>query len=142
MRQKVSGLFLPERDSFSNSLTRDKLVANQFGVKFSVEDIAPTHNALGCYRWRIDAMRSIFLNYGADWKSKIAIVGGHDGNVNYSKLIMQSPSGEMFDVRLPPREYLQIVGATNFKQCTRKTQEYFHADRLNYALIGTPNRLE
>ncbi len=39
-------------------------------------------------------------------------------------------------------EYLQIVAATNFKQRTRKMVEYFHADRLNYAVIGTPNRLE
>ena len=40
------------------------------------------------------------------------------------------------------REYLQIVAATNYKQRIRKTVEYFHADRLNYAVIGTPNRLE
>ena len=40
------------------------------------------------------------------------------------------------------REYLQIVAATNFKQRVRKTMDYFHADRLNYAVVGTPNRLE
>lgn len=28
------------------------------------------------------------------------------------------------------------------KQRTRKQLEYFHADRLNFAVIGTPNRLE
>jgi len=43
---------------------------------------------------------------------------------------------------LPLREYLQIVAATNFKQRVRKTMDYFHADRLNYAVVGTPNRLE
>jgi NAD+ synthase len=37
---------------------------------------------------------------------------------------------------------LQIVAATSYKQRIRKTVEYFHADRLNYAVIGTPNRLE
>ena len=37
---------------------------------------------------------------------------------------------------------LQIVAATNHKQRVRKTVEYFHADRLNYAVVGTPNRLE
>ena len=57
-------------------------------------------------------------------------------------MIVQSPSGEMFDKRLPIREYLQIVAATNYKQRVRKTVEYFHADRLNYAVVGTPNRLE
>jgi NAD+ synthase len=44
--------------------------------------------------------------------------------------------------RLGLKEYLQIVAATNHKQRIRKTVEYFHADRLNYAVIGTPNRLE
>jgi NAD+ synthase len=28
------------------------------------------------------------------------------------------------------------------KQRTRKMVEYYHADRLNYAVVGTPNRLE
>jgi NAD+ synthase len=34
------------------------------------------------------------------------------------------------------------VAATNFKQRVRKMMEYHHADRLNYAVTGTPNRLE
>ncbi len=34
------------------------------------------------------------------------------------------------------------MAAQNYKQRVRKTMEYFHADRLNYAVIGTPNRLE
>ena len=44
--------------------------------------------------------------------------------------------------RLPLKAYLQVVAATNFKQRTRKMMEYYHADRLNYAVVGTPNRLE
>lgn len=139
---KVYGLMLPETDSSSNSLRRGKMVAEQFGIQFSVEDIAPTLEALGCYRRRDEAMRAVFPDFGRDWKSKIAIAGGRGGAFNYFKLVVQSPSGEMFEKRLPPREYLQIVAATNFKQRVRKTLEYFHADRLNYAVIGTPNRLE
>jgi NAD+ synthase len=38
--------------------------------------------------------------------------------------------------------YLQLVAATNFKQRIRKMMEYYHADRLNYVVAGTPNRLE
>ena len=43
---------------------------------------------------------------------------------------------------MPLDVYLGIVAATNMKQRTRKQIEYYHADRLNYAVIGTPNRLE
>ncbi|MSR64384.1 MAG: NAD(+) synthase [Verrucomicrobiae bacterium] len=35
-----------------------------------------------------------------------------------------------------------IVAASNFKQRTRKMLEYYHADRLNFGVAGTPNRLE
>ena len=44
--------------------------------------------------------------------------------------------------RLSSQAYLGIVAATNFKQRVRKMMEYYHADRLNYAVTGTPNRLE
>jgi hypothetical protein len=37
---------------------------------------------------------------------------------------------------------LQLIAATNFKQRTRMMMTYFEADRLNYAVCGTPNRLE
>ena len=43
---------------------------------------------------------------------------------------------------MPPAVYLAIVAATNMKQRTRKQLEYYHADRLGYAVLGTPNRLE
>jgi NAD+ synthase len=118
------------------------MVAAQLGIAHGVEDIAPTLEALGCYRWRDEAMRAVFPDYGADWKSKIAIAGGRDGAFNYFKLVVRSPEGETREARLPIREYLQIVAATNYKQRVRKAVEYFHADRLNYAVIGTPNRLE
>ena len=53
-----------------------------------------------------------------------------------------SPDGRTFKERLPLEDYLQVVAATNFKQRTRKMLEYYHADRLNYCVLGTPNRLE
>src|SRR6185312_14404606 len=57
-------------------------------------------------------------------------------------LVVQSPDGEQRKLRMPLDAYLGIVAATNMKQRTRKQIEYYHADRLNYAVSGTPNRLE
>ncbi len=139
---KVFGLLLPEHDSSSSSADLGTQVAEQLGIKYQLEHIGPTLEAIGCYRWRDDAMRAVFPDYAKGWKSKIRIAGGAQGRVNFFKLVVQSPAGEVFEKRLPIREYLQIVSATNFKQRIRKTVEYFHADRLNYAVIGTPNRLE
>ena len=140
--KKVFGLLLPEHDSSSSSATLGAQVAEQLGIAYRTEHIGATLEAIGCYRWRDEALRAVFPAYGDGWKSKIAIAGGAEGRVNFFKLVVQSPAGEVSEKRLPIREYLQIVAATNFKQRVRKTVEYFHADRLNYAVIGTPNRLE
>jgi NAD+ synthase len=140
--KKVFGLLMPEQDSSSASETLGARVAQQWGIAHQLENIAPTLQAIGCYRWRDEAIRALVPEYADDWKSKIVIKGGRDGGLNHFHLVVQSPEGETSERRLPIREYLQVVSATNFKQRVRKTVEYFHADRLNYAVIGTPNRLE
>jgi len=139
---KVYGLLLPERDSSESSESRGRMLAEFLGIRYESFDIGPTLEAIGCYQWRDQAIRRVFSDYGADWRSKIVIGGGLDGRVNHFLLIVQAPHGETREARLGLREYLQIVAATNFKQRIRKTLEYFHADRLNYAVVGTPNRLE
>jgi NAD+ synthase len=140
--ERVYGLLLPERDSSSDSAVRGRRLADHLGLQYELFDIAPTLEAIGCYRWRDDAIRRVFPAYGDGWKNKIAITGGLEGRLNHFQLVVQAPNGETKRERLGLREYLQIVAATNFKQRIRKTVEYFHADRLNYAVVGTPNRLE
>ena len=139
---RVFGLLLPEHDSARVSSLRGHMVAKQLGIAYQLFDIGPALEAIGCYRWRDEAMRATFPGYGPDWKSKIMIGGGNEGRFNYFKLVVQAPGGEVFDSRLDHQNYLQIVAATSFKQRTRKNIEYFHGDRLHYAVVGTPNRLE
>ena len=43
---------------------------------------------------------------------------------------------------MPPDAYRELLAATNMKQRVRKLQEYTWADRLSYAVVGTPNLLE
>jgi len=139
---KVYGLLLPERDSDPVSAERGHLLAKHLGIDYELQDIAPTLEAIGCYKWRDEAILSTFPEYGDDWKSKIVIAGGLEGRFNHFMLVVQNSDGEITKKRLGLKEYLQIVAATNYKQRIRKTIEYFHADRLNYAVVGTPNRLE
>lgn len=140
--QKVFALLMPERDSSAGNMRLAAEIAQRLGIASVVEDLSPALEAIGCYRWRDEAVRAVLPDYTPQWKIKLAISGGLAGGINHFRLIAQSPDGQMHDVRLPLRDYLQIVAATNHKQRLRKTLEYFHADRLNYAVIGTPNRLE
>ncbi len=139
---RVFGLLLPERDSSGASTARGRQLAEHLGIKYAIHDIAPTLEAIGCYEQRDEAIRQVVPQFGDGWKQKIVIAGGTEGQFNYFNLVVQSPAGEVSEQRLPHGAYLQIVAATNYKQRIRKTIEYYHADRLNYVVIGTPNRLE
>jgi NAD+ synthase len=140
--ERVFALIMPERDSADDSAERAKALIAHLGVQYAEQDIAPTLEAIGCYRWRDEAVRRALPEFGAGWKFKIVIAGGIEGRVNAFHIVAAAPDGRRFDQRLGLQEYLQIVAATNFKQRIRKTLEYFHADRLNYAVVGTPNLLE
>lgn len=139
---KIHGLLLPESDSSSDSLTKGELLAKHLNLNYQIKNIAPTLSAVGCYQERDDAMQQTIPDYRSDWKSKIVIKGGQNGGMNHFNLIVESPAGERLEARMKLKEYLQVVAATNYKQRVRKMVEYYHADRLNFAVIGTPNRLE
>lgn len=141
-KDKVFGLLLPEQDSSAFSSDRGQMLAEHLGIKYLKQNIAPALEAIGCYKWRDEAIQATFPEYSDGWKNKITIEGGTSGQVNRFKLVVQNPEGELFEKRLGIKEYLTIVAATNYKQRIRKNVEFFHADRLNYAVIGTPNRVE
>ena len=140
--ERVIGLILPERDSCDDSAARAHLLANHLGIRSETHDIAPVLEAIGCYSARDAAVRTALPEYTDGWKFKIVIDGGLAGRINRFRLIAASPDGNLHEREIGLPAYLAIVAATNFKQRIRKTLEYFHADRLNYAVAGTPNRLE
>lgn len=139
----IFALLMPEADSDPESTRLGTLVADTFGIERTVEDMAPMLAAMGCYERRDAFIRQVEPDYGAGWASKIVFENGlTTGGYNLSSLIVRSPNGIEKKLRLPVEAYLGIVAATNMKQRTRKQLEYYHADRLNYAVLGTPNRLE
>jgi NAD+ synthase len=142
--ERVFGLAMPEADSDPVSLTLAERWAAALGIAFAVEDITRVLEAVGCYQRRDEAIRQVVPEFGAGWRCKIVLPEDRlDRNrLNLSRLIVQSPSGERQTVRLPADVYRRVVAATSFKQRVRKMLEYHHADRLHYAVLGTPNRLE
>ncbi|MER9663456.1 NAD(+) synthase [Mesorhizobium sp. M0159] len=141
--RNVLCLFMPESDSDPESLRLGRLVAETFGVEAVTEDIGPALRAMGCYQRRDAFIRELVPAYGEGWASKIVIANALEGQgYNISSLVVQDPEGKQTKLRMPLPVYLGVVAATNMKQRTRKQIEYYHADRLNFAVLGTPNRLE
>lgn len=141
--ERVAALLMPEADSAADSLALGRAVAESLGVRAIVENIGPILEACGCYQRRDDAIRSVIPEYGDGYKCKIVLPDLlADGGYPIFSVVVQSPAGTLKKARLTAESYLGILAATNFKQRTRKMMEYYWADRLNYAVAGTPNRLE
>lgn len=140
---RVLALLMPERDSSSESSTLGRLLTTKFSIPTIVEALGDVLDAAGCYTRQNEAIRTVFPEYGDGYRCKIVLPSLLNGDrLNVSALMVQTPSGERETSRLPAAAYLQLVAATNFKQRIRKLMEYYHGDRLQYAVAGTPNRLE
>jgi len=138
---RVLGLFMPDRESAGESLVLGRRLAAGLGMETALEEIGPILEASGCYRRRNAAIRMVVPEYGDGWKEKLVIASATSAYA-ISHLVVESPDGNRRKVRMTRESYLGIVAAMNFKQRTRKMMEYYHADRLTYAVVGTPNRLE
>jgi len=142
-KERVVVLFTPEADSSPDSIRLGRMVADDLGVRSFVEDISPILKGARVYERRDAAIRTVVPEYGEGYRSKIVLPNLIDAD-RYAifSIVVQSPNGETKKVRLSLDAYLGIVAATNCKQRARKVIEYYYADLYQYAVAGTPNRLE
>jgi NAD+ synthase len=142
--KRVLGLIMPERESSPDDATLALQLARDLGIETLTEEISDLLVASSAYRRRDAAIRDLVPDYGPEWKCKISLSPDRlrHNQIGVFSLTVQAPDGEVRNVRLSAEVYREIVAATNFKQRIRKMLEYYHADRVHYAVLGTPNRLE
>jgi NAD+ synthase len=141
--ERVLGLLMPERESSDETLELGRLAGESAGIATIVEDITGVLDAAGCYTRRDEAIRSLIPEYAAGWRCKVSLPSVVESDqYRIFTVIAQAPDGTQRRARVSPAAYHEMISATSFKQRTRKMMEYYHADRCNYAVIGTPNRLE
>lgn len=143
--ENVLGIMLPEKDSSIESKLFAQKLADNFKVKVITENITESLKGFECYKRRDEAVTRVFPEYDpVHYKMKIG--------VRNSGLLTNLPplftvtiidkDGIEQSKRLPATELRQIVAASNFKQRSRMSMLYYHAERLHYAVIGTPNKHE
>ncbi|HGY56652.1 MAG TPA: NAD(+) synthase [Caldithrix abyssi] len=142
--KKVLGVMMPEQDSNPESRELATKLAEKFGVDYVVEDMTAAVEGFGCYRRRDEAIKNVFPEFDSSYKAKIVLPTNilEKDTLNVFQLTIIAPNGEEKTKRLPLKEYLQIVAASNFKQRSRMSMLYYHAERLNWAVIGTGNKNE
>ena len=142
-RERVFGLMLPERESSDETRELSRTIVEHLGIPYAQEDITPILEGAGCYRRRDEAIRSVVPEYGEGYRCKIVLPSLVDTDrLRVFSAVVRTPDGRELKARLNTEAYLGVVASTNFKQRSRKMLEYYHADRLAYAVAGTPNRLE
>ena len=143
--KNVTAIMLPEQDSSGDSRMLAEKLAAKFGVTNTlVENITDALEGFKCYQRRDEAIARVVTDFNPKVdKSKIEIKQNIASNLPpVFNVTVIKPSGEVISKILPVKEYLQIVAASNFKQRSRMSMLYYHAERLHYAVIGTPNKHE
>jgi NAD+ synthase len=144
-KDRVFGIFMPEKDTSDDALVLGQKLAATYGIQSTIENLGPTLKAIGCYERQAEAVREVEPDFqvAEGWRFKLVLPSILDSDrLNLTRLVVETPQGETRTHRLSAAGYSQIVAATNYKQRLRKVTEYYHADRLGYAVIGTPNRVE
>ena len=139
--EKVHLLRLPERDVGDSSSDLALELAECLGARSIEEPITAALEGLGCYEQRDEAIRAVFPDYEPSWKHKL-VRSAPSASITVFSLVVERPDGTQDQRRMPADSYLSLLAATNMKQRVRKLREYTWADRLSYAVMGTPNLLE
>lgn len=140
----VLALMLPEKDSSKDNIPLVRKLFHKYNTRYIVEDLTQALEGFSCYQRRDEAVKKIFPEYNSTYKMKILLPQNilEKDKLNFFYLQIISPDGETKKARLPLKEYLEIVAASNFKQRSRMSMLYYHAEKRNYAVIGTPNKNE
>ena len=142
--EKVIGIVMPEKESSPDSMTLAVDLAKNLGISFVVEDITPILESARVYEKRDSAIRDLIPQYSDEWTCKIVLSQDllEKSRLNIFHVVVESPGGERISRRLPVKHYLEIVASSNYKQRSRMMTLYYHAERNNYAVIGTGNKNE
>jgi len=143
--KNVVGLILPEQDSSPDSKRLALDLANKFHIQTIEENITEALTGFGCYDRRDRAVKKIIPEFNPSTdKFKIEIKQRMQDMklppIFYLTVIF--PNGKSVSKLLPVDAYLHIVAASNFKQRSRMSMLYYHAEARHYAVIGTPNKHE
>jgi NAD+ synthase len=135
---------MPENDSNPDSLELAKKLSAKFNTKYVVENMTEAVAGFGCYKRRDEAIKNVFPEFNSNYKAKIILPTNlmEKETLNVFHLTIIAPDGKEKSERIPLKEYLQIVAASNFKQRSRMCMLYYHAESRNYAVIGTGNKNE
>lgn len=143
--ERVVAVLMPDRDSSPESAVLAQQMAESLGVQTILSDITPALIGMHCYERRDAAVQRAIPEYDPT-VDKVKIVLPQDllngASLNVFSAVVVKPDGREIRRRLRPREFNEIVAASNLKQRTRMMTLYLEAESRNYAVVGTAQKNE
>lgn len=143
-KEKVLGLFLPEKESNPISLEYGQKQAAKLDIDTVTVDITEYLDSFNVYQTRNAAIKRIFPEFNDSLRFQITLPQDLllRDRLNYHLLNIEDKKGKKKTKRLSSTEWLQISACQNMKQRTRMIQLYYHAEKNNYIVAGTTNKSE
>lgn len=143
-KERVLGLFLPEKESNPISLEYGKKQAMKLGIDSIIIDITQNLESFGVYQNRNNIIKRIFPAFDNTFKFHVSLPQNllEKDRLNVHYLTIEDGNGKKESKRLSAAEWLQISACQNIKQRTRMIQLYYHAEKNNYIVAGTTNKSE
>jgi NAD+ synthase len=143
-KERVLGLFLPEKESNPISLEYGEKHAADLGIKSLKIDITDHLESLGVYQRRNAVIKRVFPEFDDHMKFHITLPQNllEMDRLNYHSITIEDKNGKRETKRLSATDWLEIAACQNMKQRTRMTQLYYYSEKNNYIVAGTTNKSE
>jgi len=143
-RERVLGVFLPEKESNPISLEYGEKQAAKLGIETVKVDITENLKSFGVYQRRNAVIKQLVPEFGDTLKFHVTLPQNllEKDRFNYYSITVESKDGKKDTKRLSGRDWLEISACTNIKQRTRMIQLYYYAEKHNYIVVGTTNKSE
>ena len=143
-KERVLGVFVPEKESNPISLEYGQKQAARLGIETVKVDITEYLQSFGVYQKRNSVIRRIIPEFEDDFKFHITLPQNllEKDRLNYHSIIVEDKNGKRITNRLSGTDWLEISACQNMKQRTRMIQFYYYAEKNNYIVGGTTNKSE
>ena len=143
-KEKVLGVFLPEKESNPISLEYAEKQAAKLGIETVKIDITENLESFGAYQRRNAIIRQVVPEFDDTSKFHITLPQNllEKDRLNYHSITVEYKDGKRETKRLSGTDWLEISACQNIKQRTRMIQFYYYAEKHNYIVTGTTNKSE
>jgi NAD+ synthase len=143
-RERVLGVFLPEKESNPISLEYAVRQAAKLGIETVKVNITENLESFGVYQRRNAIIKQVVPEFDDTLKFHITLPQNllEKDRFNYYSITVEGKDGKRQTKRLSGSDWLEISACQNIKQRARMIQLYYYAEKHNYIVIGTTNKSE